>query len=104
MRKFIQRLLGDPKIYVVSAFTADGRDSRVFGWFKRESDALVAVNNDHGSMNECRYAYLVVETVDEGIHGLGHSQKFFRWHEFRSWVPCEEPEWAEGCCNFSRIG
>jgi hypothetical protein len=92
-------------IYLLSAHTADGRDFRCFGYFTTLAKARSAARRDSGGMSECRYTYLVIERMGEGVHATAHAIDWYHYDlddELAGhWVKCEPPVWAKNTVNFA---
>lgn len=94
-------------IYTITAFTKDGKDKRVFGYYHSFYKACMAVSKNYGSMEECYYTWIVIEKVSPGIHGTAEVVAWYRWLvKKRAWyLRFIWPSWAapKGCIitNFS---
>ncbi len=76
------------------------RFTRTFGYHIGYEKALKAVRENHGSMHECLYEYLVMECIGEGVHALCEKEEWFKWKD-RRWMPCRKPWWAKGMVNWA---
>lgn len=75
-------------------------DNRTFGYFTELSDALTAVDNNAGDMEECYYDYLVIESIESNkIHPRVVNMSWFRWDN--GWKPCDHPSEYYGLTNFA---
>jgi hypothetical protein len=67
-------------------------DTRCWGYYFEADDALEAVKQNVGGMDDMLYNYLVIEQVSEGIGATAQALWWFRYdNAFESWVPCECP-------------
>jgi hypothetical protein len=99
-------------IYTITVITKDGRDSRCFGFYFTQDEALDAISENRGSMCECLYEYIVLEKQGQGIHAI----YWFKWsvnpfygeesEDRNCWLVCDAPkgEWFDGTINWSGIG
>jgi hypothetical protein len=100
-------------IYTITALTDTRKDSsRCFGFFFSESAARIAASNNHGSMQECLYEYLVIEKQGEGIHAHAKDVQWYSWVDTDKknwdgyWCECDRPkgESFDGIINFNCVG
>lgn len=62
-------------------------NSRTFGFYANHLEALVAINENRGNMEECLYDYIVLESIDEGIHPLVKSAEWWKWDtRIKAWI------------------
>jgi len=99
-------------IYLITSIFRDPHEfrkghTRTFGYYKALLDAINAVENNYGDMQECLYNYIVIEELHEGIHSLVEKEYWYNWVGERSlsensgkWVLCEKPDWAAGTINW----
>lgn len=77
-------------------------DTRCFGYFCSLADAIRAAEENRCDMQECRYNYLVVEKLGEGIHAMATAIKWYKWNfEKNCWEYTQAPEWSIDVCNYS---
>jgi len=77
-------------IHLITALTKNGRISRTFGYYATEAEALEAVKENRGGMDECLYEYAVIEAVPPGIFASAEATHWFQWAN-QAWTPCECP-------------
>ena len=101
------------EIYTITALTNSKRDmSRCFGFFFNESVARGAALNNHGSIQECLYEYLVIEKQKQGIHAHAQDIQWYKWIDTDKenwdgcWIECSRPkgEGFDNTINFNCIG
>lgn len=92
-------------MFFITATNKSGDTTRCFGYFPTYDQALVAVNENRGGMDECFYDYLVLEYIKPGIHAWypdDEKQHWFEWNEnFNKWVSCDCPKNFEMICNWA---
>lgn len=77
-------------------------DSRTFGYFVRLEDAVESVNKNIGDLRECLYDYVVIEQINQGIHGETEKELWFGWnYELNCWFPRPKPSELVGIVNFA---
>lgn len=89
-------------IYLLTVFTSDGKRKRVWGWYPTYDEAETAILEDHGSMSECVYEWLVMERVGPGVGAIAEVCQWSKWGE-RGWsllTTGDMPTWAKRVCNF----
>lgn len=68
------------------------KHQRVFGFFEKEHDVTIAIQENRGEMHEHLYDFLVVEECYPGIHAVASVKQWYLWnYEGRKWEPCEWP-------------
>jgi hypothetical protein len=87
-------------MYFITATTERGKEHRCFGYYVDLYDAKDAVLGNMMDIHECLYTYVVIENIEEGIHGECSYQKWFEWKE-NKWSECETPNWAKGIINWA---
>ena len=100
LRRRGMRLINEQPLYTVTACTRDARITRTFGWFPDRQQAMKAVRDNQGSMQECLYQWMVIEAVPPGVHAEAKAIQWYRWRKGR-WTACPAPKWAQGLVNFS---
>lgn len=87
--------------------------SRTFGYFSDLKRAKKAVAYNECDMHEFYYDYLVIEKLQEGIHGTLRSNKkkkewWFKWEidavDNGRWVKCERPAYLKIFSILADIG
>lgn len=78
--------------------------SRTFGYYNNLKDAIKAVEENRGSMQECLYNFIVIEAIDEGIHPKVIKEYWFKWKN-NHWKPFgssyRKPKKFIGICNLA---
>jgi hypothetical protein len=94
-------------IHLVTAIYRFRRKSekRCFGWFHTLEEAIEAVESNRGSMQESLYEWIVIETMDAGIHPIALNEVWYRFNfaktqEDRRWVKCRKPRFSIGVINW----
>jgi len=96
--KRVARELAKPPTYA----NYKAYDSRTFGFYEYVDKALSAVAENRCNMHESLYEYLVIEHIEEGIHPLSDSEKWFRWdYKNHCWKRCRRPKQFLGTINFA---
>lgn len=93
-------------IYTVTAIDWIGIDCRTFGYFLDLESAIRAVENNHGSMQECYYRWIVIEKQGPGIHAIAEDVAWYEWLGNR-WISVKDRpanERMDGIVNFNGIG
>lgn len=81
--------------------------NRCFGYYPTQEEALAAVRENRGDLQECLYAWCVVEHVPAGIHAYSmDAPVWFRWAPGASrregtWEPAERPPETQQLLGFS---
>lgn len=74
-------------------------ETRCMGFYHTLAEALEAVEENRGSMNECLYSYLVIEEYGPGIQTLSESEHWFEWDWDKNyWFHCNKPKDFFTCC------
>lgn len=86
-------------------------NSRAFGWYGSEEEAVEAVNRNAGDIFEYYYDYCLIEEITDGIHGRVITEVWFHWdmepktvynYEMGSlWKNIEKPAWSNNIINWS---
>lgn len=77
-------------------------DSRPFGFYNLEKDALKAVVKNRCNMHEALYEFLVIEHIEEGVHPPVENEEWFRWdYKKNCWKRCRRPKQFLGLINFA---
>ena len=78
-------------------------NSRTFGWFQTQEEALRVVEIDSGFLfHECSYMYLVVEKVGSGYLSLTECEWWYKWNLIKKrWDKIEKPKCLTGVINFA---
>jgi len=50
-------------IYTITSLAKDEKNTRCFGYFHSLQSSLIAAKEDHCSLSECFYYYLVIESI-----------------------------------------
>lgn len=92
-------------MYFITAICKD-RDNensiRCFGYFNLALDAINAVLQNRGDIQECLYNHVVIEKIGEGIHTDPDSELWFEWdYDELKWLPINKPEWSNNIVNWS---
>jgi len=76
--------------------------SRCFGYFKKESEARQALNENCCDMYEHLYNYAYIEYIGEGIHYIAEKKGFFIYDDVKKgFFESEEPEELKLIVNFA---
>lgn len=75
---------------------------RCFGFFFTEKEAINAVLNNDCDIHECLYEYVVIEEINDGIHGGVVNEIWFEWNRKKSgWEKIsKKPVFAKRICNW----
>lgn len=73
---------------------------RTFGFYPNYAQAFDAIKVNCGNMQECLYNYLVLEYIEEGVHGESKSEDWFEWNGFK-WEECNKPYDIAGIINWA---
>lgn len=78
----------------------NSKPTRVFGYYGTLKQAIEAVKDNRGGMDECLYQWIVIEEIPEGIHASTIEEYWFEWIAQR-WQPIEQkPERFRSIVNF----
>ena len=89
-------------IFITALRGDDVTNNRCFGYKKTLSDATYSVAINEGSMGECLYDYLVLESFEPGIHPIALEMGWYKWNDDTSgWTECSKPKQLEGIVNFA---
>jgi hypothetical protein len=100
-------------IFTVTAIDIHDRGfvrCRCFGYFHTDTEALVAVTDNSGDLQECKYTHIVIEKQHCGIHAEAVDLYWFEWIDYvltgGEWVACDRPKVDDGATitNFNGIG
>lgn len=91
-------------MYFITAICNDNRSdyfrsARCFGYYKLALDAVQAVLENRGDMEESLYTHIVIERVGEGIHPIPDSEIWYMWQD-EKWQQIPKPEWSKGTINW----
>jgi hypothetical protein len=76
--------------------------NRTFGYYFHLSDAIKAVEENRGDIQECLYTHVVIEGLKEGIHPDIVEEVWFEWNkEQKKWVRLEEEPKISDFCNWA---
>lgn len=79
--------------------------SRTFGFYETYKEAYTACAENHGSMGECIYDYLIMEYIEPGIHSCVFSTQWWEWDAaMHNWAFLPEeytPEEFQGITNWA---
>ena len=65
---------------------------RCIGWYGSLKEAIDAVFSNCGEMHECRYNYIVVESISSGVWKRTDKEWWFIWDgNKKEWLGCEKP-------------
>lgn len=77
-------------------------DKRTFGFYECRDSAEIAVLKNKCNMHEGLYEFLVIEHIEEGVHPLTLSEKWYRWdYEKHHWKECRRPKQFLGTINWA---
>lgn len=90
-------------VITTDKYPARGDRIRCFGFYNSHNDALVAVLQNRGSMQECLYEYLVIEEIADGIHPEVIRSDWFKWSfKSKAWIGLKLcPKTLRGISNFA---
>ena len=94
MNYFITAIYDEPGLFI------HRKARRTFGYFHTIDDAIKAVVENRGNMQECLYNYLVIEGIGEGIHRLAEQEIWYEWKDGK-WTLCNKPEFLKSIINFA---
>lgn len=78
------------------------RTSRCFGYYADPAEAVKAVRTNRCNMHEALYNYIVIETIEYGIHPEVKGEIWYQWDDDGNcWAPCDKPEWSFGTINWA---
>jgi hypothetical protein len=69
--------------------------SRTFGFFFDKEKAIEAVMENKCDIHECYYIYVVIETIEEGIHHNLGEEIWFKWNNKNGYTVCQKPKELE---------
>lgn len=74
-------------------------DTRCWGWWPTEKEALESIEVNDCDMQECYYNYLVLEQTPSYIGGFtqkNYNQRWYMWDkETDKWIACNIPLFAK---------
>lgn len=94
-------------MWFITSIVLKTREQHTFGFYSKYNDAIEAIKNNTGNMEECLYDTLVLEYIEEGIHSLSHLAEWFVWSprtptQKKGWTPIEKcPDEFVGIINFA---
>jgi hypothetical protein len=103
--------MADENIYVIMVFTQFEKDKtgfpnfgteRVVGYYRTLNDAMKAVGENAGDINEKTYDYALVETVREGVYPCSEERIFFKFnYEKDGYEKMKEPAFMAHFCGLT---
>lgn len=88
--------------WFISSVCSENNITRTFGFKNSYADAYKAICANDGNMQECLYDYLVLEYIEEGIHPMVLSKKWFKWDKDNNkWIEYIAPEELKNITNFA---
>jgi hypothetical protein len=77
-------------------------DKRCFGFYNTHTEAVKAVTENRGNIEEVRYDMVVVEYMEEGIHPEVLVEFWWKWDDTeRCWSVTGRPIDFAGITNFA---
>ncbi len=68
-------------------------NSDTVGWYVDEMEAIKAVKENRGAMEDCLHNYAVIEELPPGIGALPTKETWFKWDdEEHAFKPIPKPE------------
>lgn len=65
---------------------------RCIGYYETNKEAIDAVKTNRGDMHECKYNYIVIEEVPNGVWRSTVNEFWFTWSPAREeWIQCKKP-------------
>lgn len=78
------------------------RSRRCFGFYNKLSDAISAVANNYGDMEEGLFNFLVIESLPEGIFRTPTDSIWYEWSDEHGWKYLDvSPKWSDGIVNYA---
>lgn len=93
------------EIYTITVATMGGMGYRLepihrtVGWFKTFQQAVEAICENRGGMDDHLYDYAVIEVIPPGVYTRAKDIAWFKF-ENDKWESCQPPEWSNGTINW----